>query len=59
MAKWQDEYLTMLDECRNRESQLSEWESDFIQSIQEQLDDDRLLSSKQIAKLEDIWERVT
>lgn len=37
MAKWQDEYFTMLDDCRNRESQLNEWGSSFVQSLYEQL----------------------
>jgi hypothetical protein len=59
MADWKDEYETMIEDCINRSEKLSDWESDFIQSLSEQLDDGKIPSSKQINKLNDIWERVT
>lgn len=60
MAKnWQDEYQTMIDDCENRESKLSDWDRNFIDSISNQLKRGRMLSQKQIETLESIWERVT
>lgn len=56
---WQDEYFTMVEDCENRESQMSEWECNFIESIRSQIEDDRILSSKQIETLENIWDKVT
>ena len=56
---WRDEYQTMIADCQNRESQLTEWEVNFLSSISDQLDDDRVLSAKQVDKLNAIWERVT
>lgn len=50
-----DEILKMIEDCEKRESKLSEWEQDFIQSISEK----ESLTQKQIGILEKIWERVT
>lgn len=59
MAEWQDEYRRMIDDCQARESALTGWETNFIQSLSEQLDKGRVLTSKQMEKLSDVWERVT
>ena len=56
---WADEYLTMVDDCEKRESQLTEWESGFIDSIGVRIGNDMPLTIKQIETLESIWERVT
>jgi hypothetical protein len=56
---WQDEYKTMIEDCENRSTKLSDWEHDFIQSLGEQLDNGKTPSPKQIEKLNSIWERVT
>jgi hypothetical protein len=53
----EDDAIQMIDDCEARESQLSEWEYEFISSIEGKLWCD--LSEKQRAKLESIWERVT
>ena len=53
-----DDYRTMIDDCSDRESQMSEWECDFIESIDEQLYDTKSLSTKQIDILNRIWEKV-
>ena len=58
-AHWTDEYREMIDDCSDRESQMSEWECDFIESIDEQLYDTKSLSAKQIDVLNRIWEKVT
>lgn len=56
---WADEYLQMVEDCTNRESKLSEWEVGFIDSITHRIEDGKILTAKQIEKLDAIWERVT
>lgn len=46
----------MIDDCMNRESKLNEWEAKFIDSI---CGKESNLTQMQLAKLEEIWERVT
>ncbi len=59
MTTWIDEYMTLVEDCEARESRLTEWEVGFIDSIRNQIDKGRPLSTKQTEKLNDIWERVT
>jgi len=59
MATWQDEYQTMINDCKKRESRLSDWDTGFIDSVSKQLERNKPLSKKQIEKLEQIWERAT
>lgn len=59
MTEWQDEYLTMVDDCQRRETRLDEWEQEFIASIKRQLKAGRTLSAKQIEKLDEVWEKAT
>lgn len=54
-----DEHISMIDDCEARESRLTDWERDFLESIREQIEDGRVLTEKQSAKLDAIWERVT
>lgn len=54
-----DEHKTMIEDCEKRESKLTDWERGFIDSLDNQLVNDRALSPKQIEKLDAIWERVT
>ncbi len=54
-----DEWLDMIDDCEDRESQLSEWEAGFIDSIREWVEKGRSLSPKQDEALTRIWDRVT
>ena len=49
----------MIDDCQLRESLLSEWEIDFIESIDTQLYQANSLSPKQVEILEKIWDKVT
>lgn len=49
----------MIDDCENRSEKLTDWESDFIDSIGDSLVRFGSLTDKQAAKLESIWERVT
>lgn len=61
MAMDRDEALTMIEDCENRESKLSDWERGFIDSIKKQLEGDegKTLSMKQEATLNEIWDKVT
>lgn len=55
------EITSMIHDCKQRESKLTEWEVNFITSLSEQLDsnDTFALTLKQQEKLDAIWERVT
>ena len=50
-----DEQEQMIMDCEARESKLSDWERQFIDSVSKA----ETLTDKQAAKLEQIWERVT
>jgi len=50
-----DDIDYMINDCINRQSKLSDWEVEFIDTIM----DRSTLSPKQLEKLESIWERVT
>lgn len=50
-----DEIRDMIVDCMNRESKLTEWEVDFIDSLM----DRDYYTDKQIEKLEKIWNRIT
>lgn len=52
------EHALMIEDCEKRESQLTDWEAGFIDSISKQIAV-RPLSAKQAETLERIWERVT
>ena len=59
MSDWRDEYRTQIADCRKRDSLLSAWDADFLDSIEHRLMDNRTLSPKQIEKLDEIWEKAT
>lgn len=54
-----EEETVMIDDCMKRESRMTPWECDFIQSISEYRDGGGFLSNKQIDILNEIWDRVT
>lgn len=58
MAK-DNEILQMIEDCERRESQLSEWETNFINSISHQFETKGGLSTMQYATLESIWDKLT
>ena len=41
-----------------RMHELSKWESDFVDSIEEQIEQERFLSDKQKQKLQDIYDKL-
>lgn len=54
-----DEIVQMIEDVMARDHKLSEWEANFIDSIDSQLRHGRSLTEKQDQTLSDIWERVT
>ncbi len=50
-----DDDTQMIKDCEARESKLSDWEREFIDSISRR----ETLTEKQSAKLEAVWNRVT
>lgn len=54
-----DEILEMIQDCENREDQMSEWERDFIQSLSEQFSRKGSISPRQEEILDKIWDKLT
>ena len=50
------EVPTMIEECQEHEQRLSQWEREFIDSVDAQ---DYELTDAQFEKLSQIWRRVT
>jgi len=46
----------MIDDCFKRENKLNDWEQKFIKDIHRKASN---LTQFQLAKLEEIWERIT
>jgi hypothetical protein len=59
VTTWADVYLTQLDDSEKRESQLTDWERGFVDSLRRQIEQGRPPSAKQIETLDNIWERAT
>ncbi len=57
--KDQEEWQQMVEDCEARESRLSDWETNFIDSINDQLFKSIGLSRKQSDILNTIWEKAT
>lgn len=51
--------MQLVEDCETRESKLSDWEREFIDSIRRQLEAGRSLTVKQDERLNAIWDRVT
>lgn len=58
-ANQRDEQRQVIADCIARESSMSEWERDFIQSVRGYFDNGGFLSEKQEKILNRIWDRVT
>lgn len=54
-----DDIEQLIEDCEHRESRMSDWEREFIDSINKQLRDGRTLSEKQVGVLNKIWDKVT
>lgn len=59
-VSWQDEYLTMIDDCIDRESRLTSWEMNFLESVQDLImDRGARPTTRQVEVLNEIWEKAT
>ena len=54
-----DEHVSMIEDCQKRESNLTEWEINFIDSIDHLIGKGFGLTTMQDKTLTDIWEKVT
>lgn len=59
MSDWTSEYITSIEDCEKRESRLTEWEANFLESLRAQIEAGRRPSQKQIDVLDRIWEKAT
>lgn len=59
MTDWSSEYLTLIEDCEKRDDRLTEWETQFIDSLGRQIAAGRRPSPKQIETLERIWDKAT
>lgn len=59
MSDWTSEYVTLLDDCEEREARLTDWERGFVDSLRDQIAAGRRPTPKQIDTLDNIWERAT
>lgn len=55
LAEWRQ----LVDDCIRRESRLTDFERNFVQSISERLDAGLVVSVKQSELLSDIWDKAT
>lgn len=53
------EQQQMIDDCERRESKLTAWESDFIDSLANRVCRGHTITDKQAEKLQKIWDRIT
>ena len=53
------EHQQMVDDCEARESRLSEWERDFIDSLKHRLASGQALTTNQAGRLDEVWEKAT
>ena len=59
MIYGEKESAWILEQLESQESKLSEWERNFVQSLQEQIGKGRKLSMKQRDVLGNIWDKLT
>lgn len=58
-ASTDDDHPLMVADCQRRAAKLTQWELEFITSLQSQLARGRRLSPRQAERLDEVWERVT
>jgi hypothetical protein len=59
MTTVNEDHLQMISDCEDRESMLSEWEINFLESISIRLEGNGSLSEKQESVLNRIFEKAT
>jgi len=58
MSHWTDEYQKQITFCTKRRGLISDWDADFLSSVQKRLDDNKALTPKQTTKIDEIFEKV-
>lgn len=59
MTDWSEPYLTQIDDCEKRESRLTDWERNFVDSRRRQIEAGHRLTPKQTETLDSVWEKAT
>jgi hypothetical protein len=54
-----EEYIQMVEDCMKRDTKLTDWESNFIDSLSNWLGAGKSLTEKQEQILDRLWEKVT
>lgn len=55
----QEEIISMISDCHDRDEKLTDWEISFIASIDNTVTKGYRLTELQQERLTDIWERIT
>lgn len=58
-GNWYDVYLTQINDCERRESRLTDWERQFVDSLKRQIEGGHRPTPKQIETLDNVWEKAT
>lgn len=53
------EHEQMVEDCEQRESRLTDWDRNFVDSIGKQLREGKSLTKKQAETLDEVWNRAT
>lgn len=56
---WAAPYVALIEDCEKRESKLSDWERNFVDSLRRQIEQARAPTPKQVDTLDALWEKVT
>jgi hypothetical protein len=59
MEDWTSAYATIIEDCENRSDRLTDWACSFIDSLKSQIAAGHRPTTKQIEKLDEIWEQAT
>jgi len=54
-----EEYEQMIEDCENRDSRLSPWAREFLESIKARIKRGDPLTVNQVDKLNEVWEKAT
>lgn len=59
VPEWAEEYMTLLDDCTQREHRLTDWEIGFVDTLRVEIEHGKPPSARQIEVLNAIWEKAT
>ena len=58
MSTWTDIYQNMVNDCIQSD-RMTDWETNFMESIKQRLQKQKPLSAKQTETLDNIWQKIT